>query len=437
MKSEKKYKALIAVLISSIILSVTATVLIVVYFNVPGFRDKLNPSEKIPEGTTIYPDSYSFTPNNILGIENRIREETEAETETLAYNQLLTYKPTESNVRAIGRTLYSDDTLWFSMSGSGVEFNCKGEYADITIGAYNARYLTSNHRPRVAVFVNNILTADEVLSEESQTIRVELSQYTEPVTVKVIKLSESMHSCVGIKEISVYGNTPVSPTVGNKIKMEFIGDSITCGYGLDEENSYAGFSTRTENFSETYAYLTSSAINAECYAVAYSGYGVLSGFTSNGVLRDEYIIKDEYEKSVYGMNFDYEDADRWSFDKYKPDIIVINLGTNDASYCSTYDRRERFIEEYQNLLTQVRTNNPQAFIVCVLGDMNNSLYPSIEEAVNNYSFESRDYRIRCTTINFDMGAYGSTIDGHPNRESNVLAAQTLVDYLRNNILTLY
>ena len=353
---------------------------------------------------------------------------------TFPYSKLTAYKPTEQNVRPIGRTVYNDDVLWFSMSGCGAEFNCSGVYAEIKLCVYNSQYITYNHRPRIAVFSDDVLVLDMVLEEDEQTLMVELDPFSENTVIKIIKLSESMYSSVGISEISVFSDKQISPTDGDKLKIEFIGDSITCGYGLDEESSYAAFSTRTENFAKTYAYLASNAVNAECYAVAFSGYGVLSGFTSNGVIQDEYVIKNRYDKAVTGMNFDDDYLYEWSFQKYQPDIVVINLGTNDASYCSTKERRERFCEEYQNLLIQIRENNPQAFIICILGDMNNSLYPSIKQSASDYVLNYNDYRISCTTIAFEMGTYGSTIDGHPNIDSNILAAQTFEQYLKEHIL---
>ena len=62
--------------------------------------------------------------------------------------------------------------------------------------------------------------------------------------------------------------------------------------------------------------------------------------------------------------------------------------------------------------------------------MNNSLYPSVERAVGEYKAETGDSFVSCSTLSFDMGTYGSAIDGHPNKQSNALAAQTLVSGLR-------
>lgn len=348
-----------------------------------------------------------------------------------------TFFAEDKYVRPIGRTLYYQDVRWFSMSGSGVEFYCKGEYADITLTAYNAQYLTYNHKPRVAVYANGTLVADVIIEQASQVVRVDLKEFKGEAEIKIVKLSESLYSCAGISLVEAFAKRDIAPTADDKLLIEFIGDSITAGYGLDETNRNAGFSTRTENFSETYAFLASEMLGTDCYAVAYSGYGALSGFTTGGVLRQDYVISKVYDRAVDGVKTDESVSTKWGFNSNSPDIVVINLGANDSTYCTTAERRRRFVEEYKNLLYTVRAVNPSAFIVCILGNMNDTLYPSVEEAISQYTMEYSDFRTRSTVINFDMGKYTNAIDGHPSKESNAVAAQELVDYLLNNILVFY
>ena len=65
-------------------------------------------------------------------------------------------------------------------------------------------------------------------------------------------------------------------------KIEFIGDSITAGYGVDDEVKEHGFSTATEDVTKTYAYKTAAALQADYSIVAYSGHGIISGYTGDG-----------------------------------------------------------------------------------------------------------------------------------------------------------
>jgi hypothetical protein len=55
------------------------------------------------------------------------------------------------------------------------------------------------------------------------------------------------------------------------MRIEFYGDSITCGYGNIAPTSWEDFSTSTEDGMQTYAFLTAEALDAECTVLAKSG----------------------------------------------------------------------------------------------------------------------------------------------------------------------
>ena len=70
-------------------------------------------------------------------------------------------------------------------------------------------------------------------------------------------------------------------------------------------------------------------------------------------------------------------------------------------------------------------NNPYAYIMCILGDMNNSMYSCIESAVSNYVNETLDNRISAETISYRMDINDIVINGHPGYLSNLHAANDL------------
>lgn len=367
----------------------------------------------------------------ILSIVNHEDSEQSEFTNSYSYSAK-SFEPSQTYVKPIGRTVYNNGQRWFSMSGSGVEFNCKAEAVELTLLSENNSYISYNHKPRVAVFVEDCLVFDQSLEKDETTVRIDLSQFGGNAAISVVKLSESMHSCCGIGNITIYGNKDIKPTEDKPLKLEFLGDSITCGYGIDEPNRNAGFSTRTENFAKSYAYLTSKMLGADYSAIAFSGYGVVSGYTTNGRRNENATIFKYYDKAITNKK-QSEDfpTDEWNSLSYAPDIVVINLGTNDASYCKTSERRAEFVSEYKRLISLVREKNQNAYILCILGDMNNSLYPSIETAVNEYQSETYDQKISCTKINFKMGENPIVIAGHPGAESNYLAAQDLANTIIN------
>lgn len=342
---------------------------------------------------------------------------------TLIPSKLNVYTADKEYVKTIGRSYYEENVRYLSHSGSGIEFICRGEYALINIiDDSQGRYFQA-HKARFAIYKNNELLIDETITESEKTYNIELDGYETDSVIRIIKLSEAQYSAMGIGEIAVYGKTKIVPTEDKPLKIEFIGDSITCGYGTDADGDRGNFSTATENFTKTYAYLTAEKLNADYSAVCFSGYGVYSGYTSNGVRNSQDLVPLYYDKScfLYGGR-----ETVWDFNEFQSDIIVINLGTNDASYCgSGVGGRQEFTRRYAEFIRQVRTCNPYAYIMCILGDMNNALYSCIESAVSNYINETRDNRIVAQTITYRMDINDIVINGHPGYLSNLCAADDL------------
>ena len=140
--------------------------------------------------------------------------------------------------------------------------------------------------------------------------------------ISALKLSEAKHSSFALKQICTYGTSKAEPTDEKNLKIEFIGDSITCGYGIDEPDYYAGFSTHTENFMKTYAYLTAKELDADFSAVAFSGYGVISGYTDNGRKNGDAVVSKYYSKACLLSD---EKEPYWDFSKTAKDVVGINF----------------------------------------------------------------------------------------------------------------
>lgn len=336
--------------------------------------------------------------------------------------------PDKYTVRPIGRSFYEGGVRYLSYSGSGAEFVCKGEYVTIKlIDDSQGRYL-SNHKARYAIYKNGVIIEDDILTESERICTVSLDGYGSESVIKILKLSEAQYSSMGIGEICVYGKKRIEPTAEKDLKIEFIGDSITCGYGIDEANDNGYFTTATENFTKTYAYLTAENLSADCSAVCFSGFGVYSGYTTGGIINSADVLPLHYDKACYlygGREI------LWDFRESDNDIVVINLGTNDASYCAkSVSGRQEFTRRYTDFIRQVRFCNPDAYILCILGDMNNSLYPCIEQSVSDYTAATSDYRVSATTIEYKMGENDIVINGHPGYMSNLYAANELTAKIR-------
>lgn len=63
----------------------------------------------------------------------------------------------------------------------------------------------------------------------------------------------------------------LTPPEGPARRIEVIGDSITCGYGVDGADQYCPFSAATENHYRTYAAIAARDLGADLATLAWSG----------------------------------------------------------------------------------------------------------------------------------------------------------------------
>lgn len=338
------------------------------------------------------------------------------------------FSVTEENVKLVGRTMYSDDTTWLVQSGSAVEFTVSGKSAEVTLAGDSSINNDEDYRSRYAVLVDGEVIEDAVMSTPEKTVTLFEGETSRTSKVKIIHLSEAMNGAIGVKNISVTsGNAvPVYPEPEKDLSIEFIGDSITCAYGVEGLSSYESFKTTTENFMKSYAYLTAQKLNADYSAVSYSGHGIISGFTSTDEKNTDSLIPDCY--GLTGKLSDY--AENWDFSTRSHDVVVINLGTNDSSYVTKDPETHstEFIEGYIGFLKTVREKNPEAYIICTLGIMGDELYEYVEEAVGQYSAATGDNRIMSyKSAVQNMTADGIGSDWHPSAVTQQKNAYVLAD----------
>lgn len=141
-------------------------------------------------------------------------------------------------------------------------------------------------------------------------------------------------------------------------RIEFIGDSITAGYGNEGPNGNCPFSTATENNYLAYGAIAARQLKAEHITVAWSGRGVfrnLDGSTQGTM------------GQLYPATLPEYDHAEWDYNLWTPDVVVINLGSNDFMLGDPGEAP--FIQAFRNLLSVVRNRYPSAHIFTALGPM--------------------------------------------------------------------
>lgn len=344
-----------------------------------------------------------------------------------------TFTPTWDNVKPLGRTHQLEDSLWLCFSGTGAEFTACCTTLSVTMAADSSHTVPAN-RTRLAMMVNGQLVVDDLLDAAEKTYSLWESVSPETITVRILKLSETAMSTCAIK--SIITDAPViQPTPEKQHRIEFIGDSITCGYGADDEVAEHSFTTATENVTHSYAYKAAQTLDADYSMVSISGYGVISGYTGTGESKvTAQLLPTYYEK--LGFSYGWYNGTTpanipWDFSAYTPDLIVVNLGTNDSSYTGTDpERQEDYRAQYTEFLKVIRRCNPQSTILCTLGIMGDQLYPQVKKAVAAYTEETGDTNIACLKFDVQNAADGYAADWHPSQKTHTKAAEKLVQRIQ-------
>lgn len=339
----------------------------------------------------------------------------------------------KENAKRIGRSLLVGDVLWTALSGSGVVFNFTGKKLVITIqGSDNARVENNDTSyARLAIFVNDERVIDDMMNCEKKAYTVADYEEAQSLQVQIMKVSESPMSAIGIEPLVCDEDAIITPAPDKSHKIEFIGDSITCGYGTDDEDLTHTFSTATEDVTKAYAYKTAKLLDADYSMFSASGYGIISGYTPDPQVRGAAeLIPPFYESQCFSRDTfgeaGYPANIPWDFTEYRPEVIVINLGTNDDSYCQdTAEKQEEYVRQYVEFLKVVRKDNPDAEIFCVLGLMGDRLYTRVCEAAETYSKLTGDNQIHTVHIPEQDGNLGYVIDGHPLPQMHTMASEVV------------
>ncbi|MCR5313464.1 MAG: lipase [Bacteroidaceae bacterium] len=208
--------------------------------------------------------------------------------------------------------------------------------------------------------------------------------------------------------------------------IEFIGNSITCGYGVESTNPKDPYFEETANHYYTYAARAAEALDAQAMVVARSGIGVYRNY--NGPRTGDKInMNTEYTHTLL-----YDDKETWDFNRFTPQVVCINLGTNDTS---TSGADEKLLTNgYKKLLGQVREHYPNAKIVFLCGSMMNgkdlALAQKCMDKAVKYAQENGDsevYRFDFTPQDGSL-KYGASY--HPSFWQHEKMAGELVAYLR-------
>lgn len=146
-------------------------------------------------------------------------------------------------------------------------------------------------------------------------------------------------------------------------KILVIGDSITCGFGNESKSPNHINGLRIENGYMSYAAIAARRVDAEIMMICWSG---------RGLYRNYYINHDRQGTlpELFDRTLPLEAEPKWNQRNYIPQLIIINLGTNDLN---TDEGRKasltprEFLSTYDKFLNHLHNLFPHAKVLAAIG----------------------------------------------------------------------
>ena len=199
--------------------------------------------------------------------------------------------------------------------------------------------------------------------------------------IQLFKRSEGWLGTVKFYGFIVSEKATLSAPKEKHRKLLVIGDSITCGYGNEGKTPESGNSVEIENGYMSYAAIAARELNADLMMVCWSGRGLFRNLQPNP--------KDKTLPKLFSQILPMQEMPQWDPSTFQPDIIVINLGTNDKNAPGGTLREEDFSSTYKQFIRQLRGYWPRANIILSIGPMVyqpiSDWLPKIADGIKNTS----------------------------------------------------
>ena len=359
-----------------------------------------------------------------------------------------------TNLKWYGRNFDFNGARYFNYSCSGFEFCMTGKKATATILS-DPNKQKKTERGVIGVYVTEIKSEKEYEGAsfwenfpeyDVEPLRIELKQqenecvlFESPVektvVIKVLKLSECAFGYAGLKKLDLKGVLR-GRTKSHAPRIEFIGDSITCGYGLEGVWEKDTFTTTQERPDKAYAFLTARALGAEFQLCSWSGIGITSNYVDPATIflpETSWLMPAcwPYTDKSGQLRLKTE-PEVWDASKFPPDIVVINLGTNDNSWVrGMEERRLAYVAGLRQLIEAVHRRSPKAKICCCLGIMGQELCDSVAQACKLFSKDFPEVEIKSVKFDLQKEEDGIGADWHPSAVTHRKAAKKLTSALKS------
>jgi lysophospholipase L1-like esterase len=328
--------------------------------------------------------------------------------------------PRDPNVRLVGRFDQRDPAgprcAW---AGSSILVKFQGTALNVS--------LKSSGADQFQVVIDGAPASVLAASKDVTLYRVASGLADKEHTVELFKRTEPLVGQVQLLGFQLEKGRKLLPLPARRDRrIEFVGDSITCGYGNESANEKEHFAPATENNYLAYGALAARDVGADYVSVAWSG---------------KWLFGENAIPLLYDLALPNDPQSKWEFASWTAHAVVVNLGTNDFGPRNPTEKEWQ--DAYRAFIQAVRKNHPQCHVFCAVGSMMSDNYPPGRKAlstIRQYTtglvealHKAGDRKVHYVEFDAQDPKNGLGGDWHPSVKTHRLMADKLVPALKKEL----
>lgn len=341
---------------------------------------------------------------------------------------LKVFQSDDPRITWYGRThIDNSENHYLIGSASSIKFRFAGDKCRIWMknisspGEYNyiSWVLDGVYHQRIPIRSDTLIPIEIPIKGNDEFHELEIFKETEAV-------------CGGILIDKIETAELIEYPISIRRNIEFIGNSITAGMAsdpslipcetgkwYDQHNAYMAYGPRTAR-----------ALEMDFMIVAVSGIGVYRNWNT------EYPVMNDVYESIF-LSTD-PNLPKWGFKSFIPDVVCINLGTNDFSGGDGITARlpfdsTLFIQNYIQLIEKIHSHYPEARIVMLEHAMSGDhIIPMLQGCLNTIKIKSEAALVTLkplSVFSFSPSA-NDGCSGHPDLREQTKMAEELTPFIR-------
>lgn len=324
-----------------------------------------------------------------------------------------TFKATTPEISFTGRTLANaDGSVSFDWVGVYMQTTFTGTSVSVVISDTGTSYYN--------IFIDSQLKEKiKITGTEKQTVVLAKGLKKGQHALRLQKCTEGQYGCATVYSLITDKGGKLGSVAPCDRFIAVFGDSYTCGYGTEAKAAEEHFSIDTENCNKAYGCLVAKYFGADYMLTAHSGQGMCHDWG------DTLQVSSENMWTRFGQMFDSQKEPAFDFSKRRPDIVLINLGTNDwgAGWLPSI---EQYDGNYVKMLQQIQKEWPDVPVLCITPHSANPFLLTALEELRKMVKDMPQVHFAQPMPNIIVYGYDYGADWHPNYRGQRKIALTLI-----------